>query len=58
MEVENGQNCSAADHKRSQEGGPRAPLKRNNLNDKIIKKALFVSISFSIFVYNSTRVQH
>ena len=48
-------------HGRSQAGGPGGPgpLNRNATNGKIEQKSLVspFSVSFSIFAYNSTRVQ-
>ena len=51
----------ATSHRRSQGGrGPGLPqiLKKNATNDKnVTKKTIVSSVSFSIFAYNSTRVQ-
>ena len=48
-------------HRRSQRGGPEGPdpLKWNATNDTNLTKSLVFSfsVSFSIFAYNSTRVQ-
>ena len=48
-------------HRRSQGGGPEGPgpLNRNATNDTNLTKKPFLHlpVSFSIFEYNSTRVQ-